>query len=131
MKQGMSLFRWIAVLALVPARLAQELSASSDSTPIVQSAPPLSAPDQRLLGNVSDATAYRLFFLIIAKRPNADPAFDLRRRTAYLKHYFPRQLTAEQIEHLLSTADALAANFSFCLQHFIRYTGSRESDRIV
>jgi hypothetical protein len=50
---------------------------------------------------------------MIAKRPSADPAFDLRRRTAYLKHYFPRQLTTEQIEHLLSTADALAANFGF------------------
>src|SRR5438270_12956128 len=90
MKQGMSLFRWIAVLALVPAGLlAQELSASSDSTPILQSAPPLSAPDQRLLGNVSDATAYRLFFLMIAKRPSADPAFDLRRRDGLSQALFP------------------------------------------
>jgi hypothetical protein len=66
-----------------------------------------------MVATVPDTIAYRLFFLMIAKRPNADPAFDLRRRTAYLKHYFPRQLTPEQVEYLLVTADALSMNFGF------------------
>jgi hypothetical protein len=66
-----------------------------------------------MVATVSDTIAYRLFFLMIANRPNADAAFDLRRRMAYLKHYFPRQLSEQQMQHLLVTADALAMSFGF------------------
>jgi hypothetical protein len=113
MQKGISFFGRISVIALIPAGLlAQQISGPGKGTDSFQAAP-TRAPEQPMVASVSDATAYRLFFLMIAKRPNADPAFDLRRRTAYLKHYFPRQLTAEQMQHLLVTADALSMNFGF------------------
>jgi hypothetical protein len=103
---------WIAMLITGFAFGATSFQ-SPDSTEIHGATPPLA---------ISDATAPRMFFVVLSKRPTD---FDEQRRRAYLKFYFgtsannDRTLTAEQMDKVLSMVDSVASDLATFHQQFL------------